>query len=121
MQRYYIRDICRILEVKRHIIRYWEQEIPFLIPRKDLYRNRVYTFHDLSLLFRLKYLIYRKKFSLSRASEELWKEITSEKQDLRLKIHDIRVDLLILYEQAGKQKELLKNFFDDSTKSDDIK
>ncbi len=108
MQRYYIRDVCRILKIKKHIIRYWEQEIPFLVPRKDLSRNRVYTLHDLNLFYRLKYLMYSKKLSLHDASAKLWSEITTDDQNARVIIQEVRSKLLILYSRSHKLREHLK-------------
>ena len=108
MQRYYIRDVCRILKIKKHIIRYWEQEIPFLVPRKDLSRNRIYTLHDLNLFYRLKYLMYRKKLPLHEASAKLWSEITAEDQDVRAVIYEVRSKLLILYSRSQQLRDHLK-------------
>ncbi len=108
MQRYYIRDVCKILDVKKHTIRYWEQEIPFLVPRKDISRNRIYTFHDLNMLYRLKYLTHRKRLPLKDAADKLWNEMTSENQEMRMRIHDVRVKLLILYSRMQQLHDRLE-------------
>ena len=119
MHRFYIRDICRILNVKAYIIRYWEKEVPFLLPRKNISGIRIYTFHEIGLFFRLKYLVYTKKLSLSKAAGRLWNEITREDQELRLQIQELREKLLVLYLKAAGQRRLLENFFDNSGKNDD--
>jgi len=118
--RFYIRDICRILDVKAHVIRYWEKEVPFLVPRKNISGTRVYTFHEISLFFRLKYIVYTKKLPLSKAAGKLWEEMTCEDQELRLRIQTLREKLLILYSSSKGQQKLLEKFFDDKDKSDDI-
>ncbi len=120
MYRFYIRDICRILDVKAHVIRYWEKEVPFLVPRKNISGTRVYTFHEISLFFRLKYIVYTKKLPLSKAAGKLWEEMTREDQELRLRIQALREKLLILYSSSQGQQKLLEKFFDDKDKSDDI-
>ena len=120
MYRFYIRDICRILDVKAHVIRYWEKEVPFLVPRKNISGTRVYTFHEISLFFRLKYIVYTKKLPLSKAAGKLWEEMTREDQELRLRIQALREKLLILYSSSKGQQKLLEKFFDDKDKSDDI-
>ncbi len=120
MYRFYIRDICRILDVKAHVIRYWEKEVPFLVPRKNISGTRVYTFHEISLFFRLKYIVYTKKLPLSKAAGKLWEEMTCEDQELRLRIQTLREKLLILYSSSKGQQKLLEKFFDDKDKSDDI-
>lgn len=121
MYRFYIRDICRVLGLKAHVIRYWEKEIHFLSPRKNISGARVYSFHELSLFFRLKYLVYTKKLPLSKASAVLWKDVTSENQEIRVIIHELRVKLLILFYKAETQRKILENFFDDKGNNDDIK
>ena len=108
MQRYYIRDVCRILKIKKHIIRYWEQEIPFLVPRKDFAGNRIYTLHDLNLFYRLKYLMYRKEMPLHNASAKLWSEITAEDQAARVVISEVRSKLLVLYSRSQQLRDHLK-------------
>ncbi len=120
MYRFYIRDICRILNEKAHIIRYWEKEVPFLTPRKNISGARIYTFHEISLFFRLKYLVHTKKLPLSKAAGLLWSEVTRDDQELRLQIHELREKLLVLYLKAAKQRSLLENFFDDNGENDDI-
>jgi len=121
VQEYHIRDVCRLLKVKKHIIRYWEQEIPFLAPRKDMYRNRIYTLHDINLLYRIKYLLTRKHYTLSKASEKLWREITSENQDHRIKIYELRSKLLMIYVEVERVQKVLKKPFDGEGKNDDNK
>jgi len=108
VQRYHIRDVCRILKVKKHIVRYWEQEVPFLAPQRDLSRSRVYTLHDLNMLFRLKYLVYSKRVPLHDAAEMLWNEVTAEDQKLRAQIHDVRAKLLLLHTRSWRLKERLE-------------
>ncbi len=120
MYRFYIRDICSVLGLKAHIIRYWEKEVPFLVPRKNISGTRVYTFHEISLFFRLKYLVYIKKLPLSKAAGKLWQEMTGEDQELRLRIHSLRENFLILYSSLKRQQQLVEKFFDNKEKSDDI-
>ena len=57
MSHFTIGEVCRALEVKPHIVRYWEQEIGILSPSKDLAGRRIYTLGDFQLLFRIKYLV----------------------------------------------------------------
>ena len=47
---YTIGDVCRLLQVRAHVLRYWEREIPILSPRKDDFGRRVYTEADIDEL-----------------------------------------------------------------------
>jgi DNA-binding transcriptional MerR regulator len=76
MTGYGIGDLEKLLGVKAHVIRYWEKEIPLIQSRKDLSGRRVYAKRDLLILFRLKYLLYDRRFTIQGAREQLFREIT---------------------------------------------
>jgi DNA-binding transcriptional MerR regulator len=97
MAAYSIGDLEKFLGVKAHVIRYWEKEIPFLQPRKDLGGRRVYGKRDLLVFFRLKYLLYDRRFTLEGAKEQLFREFSSARQDLTAQFQALRSDLLDLY------------------------
>jgi DNA-binding transcriptional MerR regulator len=94
---YSIGDLEKFLGVKAYVIRYWEKEIPFLQPRKDLGGRRIYGKRDLLVFFRLKYLLYDRRFTLEGAKEQLFREFSSDRQDLAALIQALRSDLLDLY------------------------
>lgn len=93
---YSIGDLGRILSIKPHVLRYWEQEFPVLSPKKDLRGNRVYSEGDLHLLCRIKHLLYEKKFTLEGARRELWRSLEGPSSDLRIQVSLLRSDLLNL-------------------------
>ncbi len=64
---YSIGEVTEIIDVKAHIIRYWESEIPQLKTKSANVRNRRYSEKDIVLLRLLKELIYEKKFTLEGA------------------------------------------------------
>ena len=97
MAGYQIGEVCRILGVKPHILRYWEKEIPLIAPRKDVSGRRVYSESDVNVLMRVRHLLYRKKYTLEGVRRRLWAEMehADEKQiDAKARIGAIRNDLL---------------------------
>jgi len=90
-------DAERLLQVKVHVIRYWEKEIPLIQPVKDMYGRRTYRDRDLQILFRLKYLLYERRFTLEGARAQLYRELAGEYQDLRGHISALRSELLNLF------------------------
>jgi DNA-binding transcriptional MerR regulator len=94
MRKYSIGEVCRLLGVKPHVIRYWEQEIPFLSPRKTVSGRRTFSDHDVQLLYRVRYLLYEKRYTIEGARNRIWEEINSPKIDLKIKIAEIRSDLI---------------------------
>ncbi len=91
---YAIGDVCRILSVKSHVLRYWEQEIPILSPRKDHRGNRVYSDIDLNLLFKIRYLLYEKRYTIEGAREELWRLAPENAVDPLATVSAARSDLV---------------------------
>jgi DNA-binding transcriptional MerR regulator len=101
----YISDVERILNIKAHVIRYWEQEIPLIQPRKDIYGRRVYGSRELQLLLRLKHLLYERRFTLEGAREQLYRELAGDFQDLRAGISELRSHLLDLYYSISRDEK----------------
>jgi len=97
MASYGIGDVERLLRVKIHVIRYWEKEIPLIQPVKDTYGRRMYRDRDLQIFFRLKYLLYERRFTIEGARTQLYRELTGEYQDLRGYISALRSELLDLF------------------------
>jgi len=97
MGTYQIGDVERLLQVKAHVLRYWEKEVPLLQVRKDLGGRRVYSSRDIRILLRLKHLIYERHFTLEGAREELLRELSGPAQDLRAELDALRSQLLDLY------------------------
>ena len=96
MKRYSIGEVCRALGVKPHIVRYWEQEIGILGPTKDLSGRRVYTQGDLQLLFRIKFLVYERKYTVQGAAMQILEETSGSRADAKARIHEMRGELLDL-------------------------
>ena len=94
---YTIGDVEKLLRVKPYVIRYWEKEIPLIQPVKDKYGRREYRDRDLQIFFRLKYLVYERRFTLDGAREQIFRELTGEYQDLRGRIAALRSELLDLF------------------------
>ncbi len=104
-KRYTIGEISRLLEVKPHVIRYWEEEVPFLAPQKSKSGRRVYTDRELQLLLRLKHLLYEKRYTIEGARERIWKETGPFQADVKARIAAVRSDLLAAWNRLkGKDR-----------------
>jgi len=97
MASYTTGDIERLLRVKAHVIRYWEKEVPLIQPVKDVNGRRIYRDRDLQIFFRLRYLLYDRRFTLEGARDQLYRELAGEYQDLRGHISSLRSELLDLF------------------------
>ena len=90
-------DIEQLLQVKTHVLRYWEKEIPVIQPIKDTYGRRKYRERDLQLFLRLKYLLYDRRFTIEGAKEQLYRELSGEQQNVQGHLSALRSELLSLY------------------------
>ncbi len=99
MMTYQIGEVEELTGVKANVLRYWETVIPGFAPRKDLGGRRVYTERDLAVVYRLKFLIYEKKFTIEGARNQILHEssLYEEKADAMEAIRQIRADLTQLY------------------------
>ena len=71
-KRYYsISEVSEILDVKQHILRYWEGEFSKLRPRKNRAGNRAYTERDIKIVMLIKKLLYEEKYTIEGAKKHL--------------------------------------------------
>jgi len=68
---YTMSEVCNILEVKPHVLRFWETQFPQLNPKRKEGSNRRYTQKDIELLKKIQYLLYEKKFKIKGAKKAL--------------------------------------------------
>ena len=68
---YTISEVCKMLRLKPHTIRYWETEIPQLKKNTKKGYSRKYTKTDIEFLEYIKELIVKRKFSLEGAAKEI--------------------------------------------------
>ncbi|MBT3274507.1 MAG: MerR family transcriptional regulator [Spirochaetales bacterium] len=100
MEGFPIRDVCKLLGVKPYVLRYWEQEIPLLAPKKDLNGRRKYTWADLEILFRLRYLLHEKGYTVAGARKRIWEEFTGDSQNQKAMLMSIRGELIKLLQKS---------------------
>lgn len=97
-----IGDVCRILEIKPHVLRYWEKEIPEVSPKKDKAGNRIYSPGDVQLLLRIKHFLYSKRFTIEGARQEILSELGEIDLDFRASVAALRDSLLSIYSITRK-------------------
>ena len=102
MRRLSISDVCDLLDVKPHVLRYWERQVSLLQPAKSASGRREYSMRDLELLFRLKYLLSERKFTLDGAVQKLIEEAAGEHANAKGSLQAIRTTLL----QAAQQLKI---------------
>lgn len=68
---YSIGEVSELLDVKSHVLRYWETQFPMLKPKKNRAGNRTYRVRDIKILLTIKSLLYEKGFTIAGARRKL--------------------------------------------------
>lgn len=103
MASYSIGEMEELTGIKAHVLRYWEEVIPSLAPKKDLGGRRSYSQRDFQTIMRLKYLIQERRFTIEGARSEIIAEASryvSPQRELNAAletISEIRTSLTELY------------------------
>ena len=108
MASFSISEVEELTGIKAHVLRYWEDVVPSFKPQKDDGGRRFYTQREVDLIFRLKYLIYEKKFTAEGAGQQIMEEAGVAQDNfelIKLKVKMYHHNLL----QKKTQKPLLKS------------
>ncbi len=66
-----IGEVCELVEVQPHVLRYWESEFPMLTPQKNRAGQRTYRRKDVEIVLRIKQLLYDEGFTIAGAKKRL--------------------------------------------------
>jgi len=69
-----ISEVSEMLEIKPHVLRYWETQFTMLKPRKNRAGNRMYRPEEIKLLFTIKQLLYGRRYTIAGARKTLLAE-----------------------------------------------
>jgi DNA-binding transcriptional MerR regulator len=69
-----IGEVCELIKVQPHVLRYWETEFPMLAPQKNRAGQRVYRRKDVEMVMRIRDLLYEEKFTIAGAKKKLLDE-----------------------------------------------
>lgn len=78
-----IGEVCDIVDVQAHVLRYWETEFPQLSPQKNRSGQRSYRRRDVEIALRIKELLYIDEYTIAGARKKLQQEL---RESSRLKI-----------------------------------
>lgn len=71
-KRYFtIGEVSLLCELKPHVLRYWEQEFTALAPSKRRGNRRYYRLEDVTLVRKIRVLLYEQGFTLQGAKAQL--------------------------------------------------
>ena len=68
---YKIGEVCEIVGVEAHVLRFWEAEFPALSPPKSKSGQRTYRPKDIEILLKIRKLLYEDGFTIAGARKKL--------------------------------------------------
>ena len=68
---YSISEVCDLVGLRPHVLRYWETQFPLLSPSKNRSGNRVYQRKEIKLILFVKHLLYEEKFTVEGAKQKM--------------------------------------------------
>ncbi len=78
-----IGEVCELVGVQAHVLRYWETEFSMLSPQKNRSGQRSYRRRDVEISLRIKQLLYDEMFTIAGAKKKLQTEL---RETTKLKI-----------------------------------
>jgi DNA-binding transcriptional MerR regulator len=79
---YSIGEVSNLLDVKPHVLRYWETEIPAIRPKKSGHKRR-YNLQQIETLKKIKDMLYNQRYTIEGARQKL-KQDKDIRQDAKL-------------------------------------
>jgi DNA-binding transcriptional MerR regulator len=68
---YSIGEVCDLVGLKPHVLRYWESQFPALKPSKNRSGNRVYQRREIRLIMLVQRLLYEEKYTIEGARQRV--------------------------------------------------
>jgi DNA-binding transcriptional MerR regulator len=94
MTRFGSREVLQILDVKPHVLRYWEQVLPLVRSQRDESGHRVWTAAQVRMLQRLRHLVVRRGMSVHAAGETILREAESAPGNVKAGLEALRSELV---------------------------
>ncbi len=79
-----IGEVCDLVGVQAHVLRYWETEFPQLSPQKNRSGQRSYRRRDVEIALRIKELLYDELYTIAGARKKLQAEARGEAPKLKI-------------------------------------
>lgn len=73
-----IGEVCDLVGVQPHVLRYWETEFPMLSPQKNRAGQRTYRRRDVEIALRIKELLYEDLYTIAGAKKKLASELREQ-------------------------------------------
>ena len=109
-----ISEVSDMVGVKPHVLRYWETQFSMLRPKKNRAGNRMYRPDELTLLMRIKELLYDRRYTIAGARRTLLDERRESPEQVELGFADAEKKVM-LQEVRDELRKLITRLRDRDT------
>lgn len=91
-----IGEVCGMLDLKPHVLRYWETQFEALSPSKNRAGNRVYTQEEIETIALIRRLVHDERYTIEGARlrlEEMESEGSASEQSAQALEHSFLLSL----------------------------
>jgi len=103
-----ISEVSEMLDVKPHVLRYWETQFSMLRPKKNRAGNRMYRPDEVKLLLRIRELLYGKRFTIAGARRTLLAERREDSPQGELEFAEAERRMLLFEVKEGLRDVLAR-------------
>src|SRR5262245_6964039 len=93
-----IGEVCELIKVQPHVLRYWETEFPMLSPQKNRAGQRVYRRKDVEMVLRIRNLLYEEKFTIAGARKKISEELRKGSPSRKSSPHEVIAEVEVASE-----------------------
>jgi len=104
MAQYGSRDLLKLLDIKPHVLRYWEQLLPLVRSDRDESGHRVWSAAQVRMLWRLRHLIVDRGMAVQAAGELLLQEGETAPGNVKARLEALRTELLDALHRIGSAR-----------------
>jgi DNA-binding transcriptional MerR regulator len=94
-----IGEVCDLVGVQAHVLRYWETEFPMFSPQKNRSGQRTYRRRDVEIAVRIKELLYSEMFTIAGAKKKLAGELRDGSKSKAVETEKIQPQFDAFYEE----------------------
>ena len=97
-----IGEVCDLVGVQAHVLRYWESEFPSFQPQKNRAGQRTYRRKDVEMALRIKALLYGEGFTIAGAKRKLVTESRANAPRLKIVPPNATIETLMEDDDGGR-------------------
>lgn len=93
---YTAQDLLQLLQIKPHVLRYWEQTLPLVRGLRDDAGHRRWSAAQVRMLLRIHHMVIRRGMSVAAAGDALLREATGEQAHVKAGLEHVRNAMVVL-------------------------